>query len=118
MPIEVGSSTPGNHPEAGPDNAIQRNTAVMGKLVNAVASHEKTMAAMATDMQAQMVAMAEHRKLMDAHFKETSRVAKGLEDLVNKLGLLNKAVPDLQKAISKHTPELRRNTEAVTKFRL
>ena len=116
--LKAGSSPVGNHPDAAPDNTIQRNTKAIGELVRAVNAHKESMAEMASELSRQMESMAEHREIIDAHFEETQRSANIVSELVLEMRALNLAIPTLVETINRHIPALDDNTKAIKKFRL
>ena len=116
--LEAANAPAGSHPDTAPDNTIQRNTQAIGKLVFAVNDHKIAMAEMAEEINQQMEAMAEHRRLIDEHFAETKRSADTVAELVLEMRDLNSAIPALIETINKHIPALNKNTESIDKFRL
>ncbi|MEZ0137374.1 MAG: hypothetical protein AB9Q17_02365 [Candidatus Reddybacter sp.] len=116
--LQAANGPAGAHPDAAPDNTIQRNTIAIGKLVFTVNEHKTAMADMAKEISQQMAAMAEHRKIIDAHFAETRRSADTVAELVEEMRALNLAIPALIDAIGQHVPALTKNTEAINDFRL
>ena len=116
--LEPANAPAGKHPDTAPDNTIQRNTQAIGKLVFTVNEHKAVMAEMAEEINRQMQAMAEHRKIIDEHFAETKRSADTVAELVLEMRSLNLAIPALIDAIGAHVPALIENTKAITQFRL
>jgi len=116
--LQAANSPAGGHPDTAPDNTIQRNTLAIGKLVFTVNEHKAAMADMAEEISRQMQAMAEHRKIIDAHFEETQRSADTVAELVLEMRALNLAIPALIDAVGEHVPALVENTKAIRAFRL
>lgn len=117
-------AAPGNHPDAGPDNAIARNTAALGVLANEVIDHKAKMTRHTEAMSSHTGAMESHRDLMQASLDATQAATDTSRDscdqmaaLLAAIGALNTSVNNLADLLATHSKtsdDLRKTVAANT----
>ena len=118
--IEVGQTTPGNHPDASPGHAMLRNTNEMRRMAGIVAAHDMNMQAHSELLRKNIqctenliAATAGLRKAVD----ENSRLIREQGDQVqgsrDDMAQLRECLEAVAEQLRQHTPEVRANTDAM-----
>ena len=119
--IEVGQTTPGNHPDASPGHAMERNTNEMRRMAGIVAGHDANMQAHSELLRKNITCTEELISATTALINavnENSTLIRLQGDQVqgsrDDMARLRESLETVSEHLRQHTPEVIANTAAMT----